>query len=52
VIPAKLWEKLEQTEQKTGIRKEDILMRAVINIVEGVKCPRCGLTFKEFEQMV
>jgi hypothetical protein len=48
VIPARLWERLEQTEQRTGVRKEDILMRAVVNIIEGVRCPACGNVFKEF----
>jgi hypothetical protein len=48
VIPARLCEKLEQVEQEIGIRKEDILMRAVVNIVEGVRCPACGKVFREF----
>jgi len=48
VIPARLWEKLEEEERRAGIRKEDILMRAVVNIIEGVRCPRCGHEFKEF----
>ena|GEM_PF-1934714 len=49
VVPARLWEKLSDFEAKTGVRKEDILMRAVINIIEGVRCPKCGSVFREFE---
>jgi len=49
VIPERLWGKLDLVEQKTGIRKEDILMRAIINIIEGIRCPNCGKVFKEFE---
>ena len=48
-MPARLWEKLSDFEAKTGVRKEDILMRAVINIIEGVRCPKCGSVFREFE---
>jgi len=48
VIPARLWEKMNILERETGIRKEDILMRAVVNIIEGVRCPKCGNIIKEF----
>jgi hypothetical protein len=48
VIPERLWEKLSEIEAKAGIRKEDIFMRAVVNIVEGFRCPRCGIVVREF----
>jgi len=48
VIPARLWEKMNILEKETGVRKEDILMRAVVNIIEGVRCPKCGNMIKEF----
>ena len=48
VIPARLWEKMNILEREIGIRKEDILMRAVVNIIEGVRCPKCGNIIKEF----
>jgi hypothetical protein len=34
VIPAKVWELLERVEQKAGVRKEDVLMRAVVKVIE------------------
>jgi len=49
ILPARLWDKIEQFEQKTGIRKQDMLMKAVVNIIEGVRCPKCGNIIKEFE---
>jgi hypothetical protein len=49
VIPARLWEKLEGLEKSTGVRKEDIVARALVNIVEGVRCPNCGQVIREFE---
>jgi len=48
IIPARLWDRLSEFEVKTGIRKEDLFMRAVINIIEGVRCPRCGEVIREF----
>jgi len=49
IIPARLWDKLNELEERAGIRKEDIVARALINIVEGVRCPRCGEVVREFE---
>jgi len=49
VVPVRVWEKLSELEAKTGVRKEDIFMRAVINIIEGVRCPKCGSVIREFE---
>jgi len=37
LIPAKLYEELEVIEKKSGIRKEDILMRALIKVIEEFK---------------
>ena len=34
VIPSTVWEKLEMIERKTGIRKEDIIMRAIVKTIE------------------
>jgi len=34
VIPSRIWERLEKIEKKAGIRKEDILMRALIKVIE------------------
>jgi hypothetical protein len=34
IIPSRIWEQLEKIEQKAGIRKEDVLMRAVIKVIE------------------
>jgi len=34
IIPARVWERLEKIEKKTGIRKEDLLMRALIKVIE------------------
>jgi hypothetical protein len=34
IIPPKIWEQLENIERKKGIRKEDILMRAVVKVIE------------------
>jgi hypothetical protein len=33
-VPSRIWELLEKCEQKTGIKKEDILMRAVVKVIE------------------
>jgi hypothetical protein len=48
IIPSRLWEKLDELEKRTGVRKEDILARALIVIVEGVRCPKCGEVVYEF----
>jgi len=34
VVPARIWERLERVEAKTGIKKEDILMRALVKVIE------------------
>jgi transposase len=49
IIPGRLWEKLEELEAKTNVRKEDIFLRVVVDIIEGVRCPKCGTVIKEFE---
>ena len=49
MIPGRLWEKLEDLERKTNIRKEDIFLRAVISLLDGVRCPSCGKIIREFE---
>jgi hypothetical protein len=48
IIPSRLWEKLDELEKRTGVRKEDILARAIVVIVEGVRCPKCGEVVYEF----
>jgi len=39
IVPSRLFELLEQCERKSGVRKEDLLMRALIKVIEefGVK---------------
>jgi hypothetical protein len=49
IIPGRLWDKLEELEAKTNIRKEDIFLRAVVDIIEGIRCPKCGTVIKQFE---
>jgi hypothetical protein len=51
MIPEKLWMKLDEMESKTGVRKEDIFIRAVVNLVEGYRCPRCGFVVKDFREV-
>lgn len=34
VVPSRLWDMLEKCEQKSGVRKEDLLMRALIKVIE------------------
>jgi len=34
IIPNKIWEKLDKVEKKQGIKKEDLLMRALIKVIE------------------
>jgi uncharacterized OB-fold protein len=52
LIPGRLWEKLEELERVTGIRKEDIFLRVAVDILEGARCPKCGTVIKPFEQVV
>jgi hypothetical protein len=49
VIPARLWEKLNEFEQRTGIKKEDLFTRTLINLIEGFRCSHCGSVIREFE---
>ena len=49
VIPSKLWEKLDELEAKTGVKKEDLFARALVKLVEGWMCPNCKTIVKEFE---
>ncbi|MEM2474797.1 MAG: hypothetical protein QW407_02635 [Thermofilaceae archaeon] len=39
MVPAKIAELLQKCEDKTGIKKEDLVMRALIKVIEefGVK---------------
>jgi len=39
VVPGRIWELLEKCEQKAGLRKEDLVMRAIVKVLEefGVK---------------
>jgi len=34
VVPARIWERLIRVEEKTGISKEDLLMRALVKVIE------------------
>jgi len=34
MIPATIWERLDKIEQKQGIRKEDIIMRALVKVMD------------------
>jgi len=34
VVPSRIWERLERVEAKTGIRKTDLIMRAIIRVLE------------------
>lgn len=34
VVPGRIWEMLEEIERAQGIRKEDILMRALVKVIE------------------
>jgi len=34
VVPSRIWDKLERCEQKSGIKKEDLLMRSLVKILE------------------
>jgi len=37
VVPSRIWELLDQIEKRKGIRKEDILMRDVVQVIEEFK---------------
>jgi hypothetical protein len=37
VVPQKIWDTLEKIEHEQGIRKEDILMRALVKVLEEFK---------------
>jgi uncharacterized OB-fold protein len=49
IIPGRLWEKLEELERRANVRKEDIFLRVAVDIIEGVRCPKCGTVIREFE---
>ncbi|MGB9693793.1 MAG: hypothetical protein ACPLYF_03020 [Fervidobacterium sp.] len=34
IIPVTIWDRLEKIEQKEGIRKEDIIMRTLVKVIE------------------
>jgi len=34
IIPVTVWEKLDKIERKTGVTKEDLIMRAIVRIIE------------------
>ena len=34
VIPNRIWELLQKCEEITGIKKEDLVMRAVVKVIE------------------
>ncbi len=34
VVPARLYDKLEEIEKKLGVTKEDIILRAITKIIE------------------
>jgi len=34
VVPSRIWERLNRVEAKTGIKKEDLVMRAMIKVLE------------------
>jgi len=34
MIPSPIWNRLEKIEQIQGIKKEDIIMRAVVKVIE------------------
>jgi len=50
-VPARLWERVEEEAARAGVRPEDLFMRAVVNVIEGTRCPRCGARFKEFAEV-
>jgi len=34
VVPFRIWERLDRVEAKTGIKKEDLLMRSLVRVLE------------------
>jgi len=34
VVPSRIWDRLTRVEEKTGITKEDLLMRALVKVIE------------------
>lgn len=34
VVPARIAELLDKAEKQTGIRKEDLIIRAIVNVIE------------------
>jgi len=36
LIPATVWDKLEMIERKIGMTKEDLIMRAIVKIIEEI----------------
>jgi len=34
IVPARIWDRLNKCEKRAGIKKEDLLMRAVIKVIE------------------
>jgi len=34
VVPERVWELLQKCEEKTGIKKEDLVMMAVVKVIE------------------
>jgi len=34
VVPARIWDRLTKVEEETGITKEDLLMRALVKVIE------------------
>lgn len=34
IIPVTIWEKLSKIERKAGLTKEDLIMRAIVKIIE------------------
>jgi len=33
-IPHNVWKKLDEIERRTGITKEDLIMRAIVRVIE------------------
>ena len=34
VVPRKIYERLEEIERKAGVKKEDIVVRAIVKVLE------------------
>jgi len=37
VVPSRIWDRLSEVEAETGISKEDLLMRALVKVIEEFK---------------